>query len=403
MSGAGNLINIGRGKLGGAKTDVNTEQSKPAALQALRELGQTTNGKLVDMTAKARQAQQQLASTLAPRVATANGAPAVGDGTGNARSEVGANMRSDMTLYDGVGGKKAVKVDNPILVEQPVGNYRKDVYKAIRKRFQGNNYKIGESDKTALVSDTTAGKISRRGTSKMTDIEYKDKGNSASNLNEMVENMHNVRFEPNKDKASNIKGVIRGDIEVDVNGKKIYPQVVIREYKDGTRVIHEISETNRTPSDFKREKSGGVREVPLTERSSDTSSIAKTEQKVNSEQATDTKILKKAESKSVIYEKNINNSDVANKAVSELSREYDPIINKDLESFAEKQIKKDGVGNSYEKAVAAIKRKGTKITTEEKATALKTLQTLGSKSDDVSIERFTNLSEQLAKVSRTQA
>lgn len=38
----------------------------------------------------------------------------------------------------------------------------------------------------------------------------------------------------------------KGEIEVDVNGKKLYPIVVLRNYKDGTSVVHEIADIKRT-------------------------------------------------------------------------------------------------------------------------------------------------------------
>ena len=78
---------------------------------------------------------------------------------------------------------------------------------------------------------------------------YRDKGETSQRLDELVNNLHNVRVEPNNSDKLNKQGVesvTKGEIEVDVNGKKLYPIVVLRNYKDGTSVVHEVADIKRT-------------------------------------------------------------------------------------------------------------------------------------------------------------
>lgn len=115
----------------------------------------------------------------------------------------------------------------------------------------------------------------------------------------------------------------------------------------------------------------------------------------------DQNVKYKKQSQSVIYSENDQYSPEANAQIEKLSREYDPIINEELESNAEKHIAELGLADAHYEAMQALGKKN--ITPQEKANALKTLQTLGEQSDTASLDRFAELSTKLAETSRSQA
>ena len=170
-------------------------------------------------------------------------------GTDNVRL-TDLDTTKNYSTYQGEDGKIAIKIDDPTLLKgTPIEKYESTIRKAIQEKFQGQFLKVGDTDYKALVSKRTAGKISRRGGAVNDDIAYRNKGEASQQLDELVNNLHNVRVEPNNSAKLNkqgIKSVTKGEIEIDINGQKLYPTVVIRNYKDGTSVVHEISDIKRT-------------------------------------------------------------------------------------------------------------------------------------------------------------
>lgn len=157
----------------------------------------------------------------------------------------------NFSIYKGQDGKNAVKIDDPTLLKDtPVEKYESTIRRAILEKFQGEKIKIGDTDETALVSGKSAGKISRRGGAVGDDAAYRNKGEASQQLDELINNLHNIRTEPNNSPTTNgkknVRSVTKGEIEVDINGQKLYPTVVIRNYNDGTSVVHEISDIKRT-------------------------------------------------------------------------------------------------------------------------------------------------------------
>ena len=238
-----------------------SRQNEQSALQRIDNLGnkapigmtiRTTSNESSDSNSGsalqkiAQLGQRLVGNRLQPAFAGSNG-----QGLDGANPTVGKiDTTRNYSTYQGENGKIAVKIDDPTLLENvPVKKYESTIRKAILDKFRGNRLQIGQSDDEALVSNKTAGKISRRGGAVNDDIAYRNKGEASQQLDELVNNLHNIRTEPNNSnnpKKQNLESVTKGEIEVDVNGKKLYPTVVIRNYTDGTSVVHEISDIKRT-------------------------------------------------------------------------------------------------------------------------------------------------------------
>ena len=61
--------------------------------------------------------------------------------------------------------------------------------------------------------------------------------------------LQNVRFEEAKQGAKDgVIGAIKGDVEIELNGKKIHPEVVYRANSNGDVVLHDVTKINRSPT-----------------------------------------------------------------------------------------------------------------------------------------------------------
>lgn len=251
-------------------------ENDPSALQTLERLGRKVNNELnerggiglttkivsddnsnlnqkLNLGQKAKSSLDTIKSIMSGNN-TQRLAYAGTDGSSIPKMDISKTTSTDMSrsfsIYEGQDGKAAVKIDDPTFLDNtPVEKYESSIRKAILDKFQGKKLKVGQTDNEALVSGKTAGKISRRGGAINDDIAYKNKGETSRQLDELVNNLHNIRTEPNNSNRPQKRGVAsvtKGEIEVDINGKKYYPTVVIRNYADGRSVVHEISNIKRT-------------------------------------------------------------------------------------------------------------------------------------------------------------
>lgn len=146
------------------------------------------------------------------------------------------------SIYRDTQGRSAVEIDERYLEGKNPDEYRKLIKNKVMKKFAGKSYAIGDTEYNALVGKNTAGKLSMPSNRQQTVKNYRNKGESAGNLDEIIQSLHNVRVEQNlkTDTQPNIDKYIKGEVEVKIGNKTYYPTMSFRVYDDGNVVAHDV-------------------------------------------------------------------------------------------------------------------------------------------------------------------
>ena len=183
-------------------------------------------------------------------------------------------------------GSRYVEIDNNIT--DGLSN-KKEISGAVRKHiadnFQGNQYKVGDTDDLAKVTAKTKAEISHQ-QRVMSDIDYAIKARMAGNLNDLIETMSDVRVVANKKPQNkpNVSHYLSGRTEVDIDGEVYYPRVDIEVGKNGNVVAYDIADIKKEPRSEQYDDRSYMREANSAldnQGSAYGSNIARNDQKVN--------------------------------------------------------------------------------------------------------------------------
>lgn len=183
-------------------------------------------------------------------------------------------------------GSRYVEIDNNIT--DGLSN-KKEISGAVRKHiadnFQGNQYKVGDTDDLAKVTAKTKAEISHQ-QRVMSDIDYAIKARMAGNLNDLIETMSDVRVVANKKPQNkpNVSHYLSGRTEVNIDGEVYYPRVDIEVGKNGNVVAYDIADIKKEPRSEQYDDRSYMREANSAldnQGSAYGSNIAQNDQKVN--------------------------------------------------------------------------------------------------------------------------
>jgi len=183
-------------------------------------------------------------------------------------------------------GSRYVEIDNNITDGL---SDKKDISGAVRKHiadnFQGNQYKVGDTDSLAKVTAKTKAEISHQ-QRVMDDIDYAIKARMAGNLNDLIETMSDVRVVENKKPRNkpNISHYLSGRTEVNIDGEVYYPRVDIEVGKNGNVIAYDIADIKKEPRSEQYNDRSYMREANSAldnQGSAYGSNIAQNDQKVN--------------------------------------------------------------------------------------------------------------------------
>ena len=183
-------------------------------------------------------------------------------------------------------GSRYVEIDNNIT--DGLSN-KKEISGAVRKHiadnFQGNQYKVGDTDDLAMVTAKTKAEISHQ-QRVMSDIDYAIKARMAGNLNDLIETMSDVRVVANKKPQNkpNVSHYLSGRTEVNIDGEVYYPRVDIEVGKNGNVVAYDIADIKKEPRSEQYDDRSYMREANSAldnQGSAYGSNIAQNDQKVN--------------------------------------------------------------------------------------------------------------------------
>ena len=183
-------------------------------------------------------------------------------------------------------GSRYVEIDNNITDGL---SDKKDISGAVRKHiadnFQGNQYKVGDTDNLAKVTAKTKAEISHQ-QRVMSDIDYAIKARMAGNLNDLIETMSDVRVVENKKPRNkpNISHYLSGRTEVNIDGEVYYPRVDIEVGKNGNVIAYDIADIKKEPRSEQYNDRSYMREANSAldnQGSAYGSNIAQNDQKVN--------------------------------------------------------------------------------------------------------------------------
>ena len=189
-------------------------------------------------------------------------------------------------IVDRPDGSRYVEVDNNITDGL---SDKKEISGAVRKHiadnFQGNQYKIGDTDDLAKVTAKTKAEISHQ-QRVMSDIDYAIKARMAGNLNDLIETMSDVRVVANKKPQNkpNVSHYLSGRTEVNIDGEVYYPRVDIEVGKNGNVVAYDIADIKKEPRSEQYNDRSYMWEANSTldnQGSAYGSNIAQNNQKVN--------------------------------------------------------------------------------------------------------------------------
>lgn len=189
-------------------------------------------------------------------------------------------------IVDRPDGSRYVEVDNNITDGL---SDKKEISGAVRKHiadnFQGNQYKIGDTDDLAKVTAKTKAEISHQ-QRVMSDIDYAIKARMAGNLNDLIETMSDVRVVANKKPQNkpNVSHYLSGRTEVNIDGEVYYPRVDIEVGKNGNVVAYDIADIKKEPRSEQYNDRSYMREANSAldnQGSAYGSNIAQNDQKVN--------------------------------------------------------------------------------------------------------------------------
>ena len=185
--------------------------------------------------------------------------------------------------YIGANGKKALKIEMPILNDVPAEESSAFIKQAVKDLAQeGRLLDVGDIPELADVSRGTSDKAAD--TAGWTNKQLRQRNEVMADIEEVGGYLHNVRYEKPKPGAKgNVRGVIKGDVEVDINGEKIYPEVVYRVYDNGDLVLHDVTKINRLPSGGSSDQNPGryVETPEATRQPRDTSIVTQNNRNVN--------------------------------------------------------------------------------------------------------------------------
>ena len=189
-------------------------------------------------------------------------------------------------IVDRPDGSRYVEVDNNITDGL---SDKKEISGAVRKHiadnFQGNQYKIGDTDDLAKVTAKTKAEISHQ-QRVMSDIDYAIKARMAGNLNDLIETMSDVRVVANKKPQNkpNVSHYLSGRTEVNIDGEVYHPRVDIEVGKNGNVVAYDIADIKKEPRSEQYNDRSYMWEANSTldnQGSAYGSNIAQNDQKVN--------------------------------------------------------------------------------------------------------------------------
>lgn len=189
-------------------------------------------------------------------------------------------------IVDRPDGSRYVEIDNNIT--DGLSN-KKDISGAVRKHiadnFQGNQYKVGDTDSLAKVTAKTKAEISHQ-QRVMNDIDYAIKARMAGNLNDLIETMSDVRMVENKKPRNklNVSHYLSGRTEVNIDGEVYYPRVDIEVGKNGNVIAYDIADIKKEPRSEQYNDRSYMREANSAldnQGSAYGSNIAQNDQKVN--------------------------------------------------------------------------------------------------------------------------
>lgn len=176
-------------------------------------------------------------------------------------------------------GSNLVKTDYNLPENSSIKNVSKAIKDIIRNRFMGKSYKVGETDVNAKITGRTKNELSYK-QGNMSESDFVKKGSMSGNLDELIENMSNVRKVPNRkpNAKPNVDHYISGTVAVDLGDGKIYtPRVDVEVNKKGQAIGYDIANIKES-STYHLDDQPQVRKTRIQGR---TSSISQNTDNVN--------------------------------------------------------------------------------------------------------------------------
>ena len=202
---------------------------------------------IVDKKSKARTGLEELR-----RMATGQNRlqPALAGANGESYRNINTNPTDDTnrtyTVIKGGApdGGNLVKTDYNLPADSSIKSVSSAIKDVIKNKFMGKSYKVGETDVDAKITGRTKNEISYKQRN-MSEPDFVKKGSMSGNLDELIENMSNVKKVPNRkpDAKPNVDHYISGRVAVDLGDGKIYqPRVDIEVNKKGQVIAYDIAD-----------------------------------------------------------------------------------------------------------------------------------------------------------------
>lgn len=146
-------------------------------------------------------------------------------------------------------GSNLVKTDHNLSRGTSANEIGQAIKRTIQERFQGNSYKIGETDNLASITAKSREELGFKQRN-MSNADFVKKGSMIGNLDELIENMSDVREIPNRkpDQKPNVDHYLSGRVAVDLgDGEIYYPRIDIEVSRSGNIIGYNIADIKRFP------------------------------------------------------------------------------------------------------------------------------------------------------------
>jgi len=134
-----------------------------------------------------------------------------------------------------------IEIKDTIDVEADCKQMAAKVRALIRRRFQGRSLEVDGTDTCALATRKTAGKLTTRSFHKQSDEAFARRMILATHLDELLPAMDNVRREDNRKSNDRLAYLIKGEVEVCVNGVVYQPTIIVKVFTNGHKIIYDIA------------------------------------------------------------------------------------------------------------------------------------------------------------------
>ena len=183
-------------------------------------------------------------------------------------------------------GRNLIKTDYNLPEDATPQEVSRAIRKTIQKRFQGNSYKVGDTDMKAKITRRSRNELEFQ-QQKMSDSDFVKKGSLVGNYDELIENMSGIRrvknHKPNT--KPNVAYYISGRVAVDFGNGEIYqPRIDLEVNKNGRIIGYDIADIRKFPRSKSQRASfpGDQTQVDYTGTYGRNSIVAQSDQNVQS-------------------------------------------------------------------------------------------------------------------------